>query len=131
MNLNDYVGLPYREGGRGPDAFDCYGLIAAVYKAARGVSLPDWYQAAPGHPAASRAISAALEGEVHGGRTFKVEQPEDLDIAIVGSTLRPHHVGLWVSGGILHASKPFGSTWATFPQFSLLYPHTEFYRWHT
>lgn len=129
MNLNDFVGLPYREGARGPDAFDCYGLIAAVLKAARGVSLPDFYQDAPGPQSASRAISAALAGEVSGGRSVKVETPQDYDIAVVGSTARPHHVGVVIDGGVLHASRAFGSAWHPFSRFQMLYPHTEFYAW--
>lgn len=130
MNVDLFVGLPYREGARGPDAYDCYGLVAAVLKAARGVELPDWYQGGPGAQAASRAISAALEGEVSGGRSVRVECPADYDVAIVGSRLRPHHVGVVIEGGVLHASKPFGSTWHPIDRFARLYPHTEFYRWH-
>lgn len=129
MNLNDFVGLPYREGARGPDAFDCYGLISGVLKAARGVSLPDFYQDAPGPQSASRAISAALAGEVAGGRSVKVETPQDYDIAVVGSTSRPHHVGVVIDGGVLHASRAFGSAWHPFTRFKMLYPHTEFYAW--
>lgn len=130
MNLDAYIGLPYREGARGPDAFDCYGLVAAILRVARGVELPDWYQDTPGQIGASRAISAALAGEVAGGRVERVDNPADLDIAIVGSTLRPHHVGLWFAGGVLHASRAFGSAWHPLARFKLLYPHTEFYRWH-
>jgi cell wall-associated NlpC family hydrolase len=130
MILDQFIGLPYREGARGPDAYDCYGLVAAVLKAVRGVSLPDWYQAAPGPQSASRAISAALAGEVDGGRTVPVETPDDMDIAIVGSRARPHHVGVVVSGGVLHASRAFGSAWHPLPRFRLLYSHTEFWRWH-
>lgn len=33
------VGKPYRHGGRGPDAFDCSGLVAYVYGRA-GIKLP-------------------------------------------------------------------------------------------
>lgn len=130
MNLDHFIGLPYREGARGPDAFDCYGIVAAVLRAARGVALPDWYQAAPGQQGASRAISAALAGEIDGGRTERVDNPQDYDIAIVGSTRRPHHVGVFVSGGVLHASRAFGSAWHPLGRFRLLYPHTEFWRWH-
>ena len=129
MNLDQFVGLPYREGARGPDAFDCYGLVAAVFRAVRGVELPDWYQTAPGPQSASRAISAALAGEVAGGRSELVETPADYDIAIVGSTNRPHHVGVVVEGGVLHASRAFGSAWRPLARFKMLYPKTEFYRW--
>ena len=129
MNLDQFVGLPYREGARGPDAFDCYGLVAAVFRAVRGVELPDWYQTAPGPQSASRAISAALAGEVAGGRSEPVETPADYDIAIVGSTNRPHHVGVVVEGGVLHASRAFGSAWHPLARFKMMYPKTEFYRW--
>jgi cell wall-associated NlpC family hydrolase len=27
MNIDAFIGLPYREGARGPDAFDCYGIV--------------------------------------------------------------------------------------------------------
>ena len=27
-----YVGKPYHHGGRGPDSYDCWGLIMAIYK---------------------------------------------------------------------------------------------------
>jgi cell wall-associated NlpC family hydrolase len=129
MNLDHYIGLPYREGARGPDAFDCYGLVAEVYRSILGVNLPDWYQAASGPLAASRAISAAVAGEVDGGRSCRISEPVDLDIAVVGSNRRPHHVGVVFSGGVLHASRTFGSTWHPMPRFVMLYPHTEFYRW--
>lgn len=130
MDWNAYIGLPYREGARGPDAFDCYGLVAEVFRGARGVDLPDWYQDAPGPQSASRAISAALDGEVAGGRSVKTDAPADWDIAVVGSTHRPHHVGIYVEGGILHTSRAFGSVWHDLTRFRLLYPRVEFYRWH-
>ena len=133
MTLDDFVGLPYREGARGPDAYDCYGLVAAVLRAMRGVELPDWYQPASGPAGASRAISAALAGEVAGGRSIRINwpdaAPEDYDIAIVGSASRPHHVGVVASGGVLHSSKAFGSTWHSLPRFLTFYPRTEFYKW--
>ena len=130
MTVNDFIGMPYQEGARGPDAFDCYGLVAAVFRALRGVELPDWYQTAPGPQWASRAISVALCGEVAGGRTEKVTEPEDFDIAIVGSMFRAHHVGVVIDGGVLHASKAFGSAWHPHRRFAALYPLVEFYRWH-
>ena len=130
MNANDFIGLPYREGARGPDAFDCYGLVAAVFRAAHGVELPDWHADTPGPQGASRAISAALAGETAGGRSERVEVPADYDIAVVGSANRPHHVGVVIDGGVLHSSKPFGAAWQPLPRFRTLYPIVEFYRWH-
>ncbi len=129
MSFDDFIGLPYRAGARGPDAYDCYGLIAAVMKASRGVDLPDWYQDAPGAEGASRAISAALAGETSAGRAVKVDEPDEFDIAVVGGRDRPHHVGIVVNEGVLHSSKTFGSTWHTLSRFKMFCPNTEFYRW--
>lgn len=129
MTWDRYIGLPYAEGARGPEAYDCYGLVAEVFRAAKGIVLPDWYQDAPGPQSASRAISAALDGEVAGGRTQRVAEPQDYDIAIVGSQLRPHHVGIVVAGGVLHASRSLGSAWHPFSRFQMIYPRTEYYRW--
>ena len=39
-DLSRWVGLPYEPGGRGPRAFDCWGLVAHVLAALYGVSLP-------------------------------------------------------------------------------------------
>jgi cell wall-associated NlpC family hydrolase len=129
MNMDAFIGLPYQHGARGPEAYDCYGIVAAVLKAARGIDLPDWYAGGHGPYLASRAISAALAGEVAGGRSVLVAEPENFDVAVVGSNHRPHHVGIVYDGGVLHASRAFGSAWHPIPRFRTLYPRTEFYRW--
>ena len=36
----DYLGKPWRNGADGPDAFDCYGLVRAVYRDRCGVEMP-------------------------------------------------------------------------------------------
>jgi cell wall-associated NlpC family hydrolase len=40
IDLSDLIGKPYSRGGRGPNAFDCWGLIMEVAKRA-GIELPD------------------------------------------------------------------------------------------
>lgn len=40
LDLSKYLGRPFIRGGRGPDAFDCYGLCMSVYKDL-GINLPD------------------------------------------------------------------------------------------
>lgn len=39
--VTDLIGAPFRDGGRGPDAYDCWGLVREVYKR-YGVELPDY-----------------------------------------------------------------------------------------
>jgi cell wall-associated NlpC family hydrolase len=38
MTIDDLVGKPYRLGGRGPDAYDCAGLVVELMRR-RGISL--------------------------------------------------------------------------------------------
>lgn len=37
----DLIGKPFRYGGRGPDAFDCYGLVAEMRRRS-GLAVPDY-----------------------------------------------------------------------------------------
>ncbi len=38
--MRKYLDKKYEMGGRGPDAFDCYGLCQVIYKEKNGVILP-------------------------------------------------------------------------------------------
>lgn len=40
FTVDDLVGLPYQRGGRGPDAYDCYGLCLVVAQRA-GIVIPE------------------------------------------------------------------------------------------
>lgn len=37
--IADLIGKPFRDGGRGPDEYDCFGLLEEVYRR-RGINLP-------------------------------------------------------------------------------------------
>jgi len=39
MDYNDLIGLPFKDEGRGPDGYDCYGLLAEVYRR-NGIIIP-------------------------------------------------------------------------------------------
>ncbi|ANT39921.1 tail assembly protein, putative [Rhodovulum sp. P5] len=39
--IGDWVGLPYAEGARGPEAYDCLGLFLALQRVRMGRLLPD------------------------------------------------------------------------------------------
>lgn len=127
MDISQYVGIPYREAARGPDAFDCYGLVAKVFRDQKGIELPDWYSS--GISNTSRAIASAIAGETIAGRGQLVESPVNFDIAVIKSTDNPHHVGVVLEGGVLHAVHKTGSVWLPLPRFKSFYPFVEFYRW--
>lgn len=41
-NLAELVGTPFEYGGRGPDSFDCYGLVMHIMKEKHGLDIPDF-----------------------------------------------------------------------------------------
>ena len=43
LELNDLLGKPYKAHGRGPDGYDCYGLVIEVEKRL-GKDMPDLYK---------------------------------------------------------------------------------------
>lgn len=99
---SDLVGKPFRLGGRGPDAYDCYGLVMEIGRRA-GVNLPDLQS--PEH--LSEVASAIESGidlwepcEAHPGAivTLRVCDPK-----------RVSHVGVVLPfDQVLHAWAPAG-----------------------
>lgn len=60
LNVDNLIGKPYARGGRGPDAYDCAGLVVEVMRR-RGIklSIPETPEAECDQLAAMRAILAA------------------------------------------------------------------------
>ena len=63
MWTDRWVGLPFRHGGRGPEAFDCLGLFLALMRERLGLVLPD-----PQVPLATDTHAPELAGLVDCGR---------------------------------------------------------------
>lgn len=38
----DLIGVPFQYRGRGPDAYDCFGLVKECWRRAHGIELPDF-----------------------------------------------------------------------------------------
>jgi hypothetical protein len=97
----ELIGKPWESGARGPDAFDCYGLVHWVYERVLGVSLP---------PLAGLEAKDVLEV----ARAFKAEsstwrqtpEPTPLCVVAMSKNTQVHHVGLWLPldrGVVLHS----------------------------
>ena len=64
MDMSRFVGLPWRDRGRGPDGFDCWGLLRHVYASCLGIDLPSHdgaYLSAADREALSGLIDTGLE----------------------------------------------------------------------
>lgn len=107
-----YVGMPYRSGADGPDAFSCWGLVRHVFQHVHGVVFPDVVidEGAPEAQGNTRAILQCARVSAM-RRMPDSTAPADGDIVIMRSLVRLH-CGLVIraNGGlrVLHASHATG-----------------------
>lgn len=104
-----FVGLPFVDGGRGPAAYDCWGLVRAVYAARLGVDLPSYGEISARDLV--RVARAMRGGQDDGWRA--VDDPSELDVVLMRPTSGgdiTSHVGVFLAGGqVLHTEPATGS----------------------
>ncbi len=97
------IGLPYAQGARGPDRFDCWGLFRFVARQELGIDLPDVF--CDGTLAARVRAFASLGGGAVSA--VPVDCPRELDAVYLSAHRLPHHIGVWIEPdrrkGVLHA----------------------------
>jgi len=92
----NYIGLKYEKLGRGPESYDCWGIIIKVYKDVFGITLPDFLYTAD--------IAGYIETVKNKKELFnKIESPETGDIVLMKIKTAPIHTGIYISPGfVLH-----------------------------
>lgn len=53
ISETDLIGKPFAYGGRGPDSYDCYGLVMELCRALDGIAIPDYLSPEEGSEIAS------------------------------------------------------------------------------
>lgn len=104
-----YLGRPWRLGADGPETYDCWGLVRAVYRARCGVEIP----AAGFASEEPRALIAGIAAYPAWNEWRPVEgRPDELDAVVMAQGRHPVHVGLWVAAGaamaVLHTTRAGG-----------------------
>lgn len=98
--LQDYIGRPWREDARGPEAYDCGGLVCAVQRAVWGRAVPALES--PRSTMRPSALRPALGGWQH----CPLPDAAEGDILMLRSTKGPH-VGVFIRHmrrlAVLHA----------------------------
>ena len=105
---NEYVGIPFKEFGRGEDGLDCYGLIRLVFLERHNIELPtllDTYCSTRDRERNAQQIHReALESENWVRILPGQEKPFDVIVARIYGL--PCHLAIVVRKGImLHASR--------------------------
>lgn len=97
IGVGDLVGLPYMDGGRGPDCYDCYGLAMEVYRR-DGKTLPDLRYA---------DHDPALAGLVKDGLPLREVDRPPREMDLLEMVYRGElHVGVAINGReFIHATR--------------------------
>lgn len=102
--ISQYVGKKWVSGARGPETFDCWGLVFWVYKKHFGISLPEY----PGvDPTDTSKVSHLLRNAAGSGQWARLEKPVDGCAVAMSRNREFHHVGVFVEvdgGLIVHAA---------------------------
>jgi cell wall-associated NlpC family hydrolase len=93
---HDIVGAPYELGARGPDKFDCWGVVYFKYKTIDGIDIGTYPDLA--YKNASKLIGQSVQSNwIH------IEKPVDGCAVFLAKGMIYTHVGIFcdVDGGIL------------------------------
>lgn len=115
------IGTPYARGARGPDAYDCWGLVCA--------ERPDIPVLARYTATDRAAMPRHIEEERLTGQWLRVWPPAPGDIVLMGTNRRLHHAGIAVAGGIKHTTDRTGALVQSLTALRQVYAHMEAYRW--
>ena len=98
MYLADLIGKPFKNKGRGPDGFDCWGLVLEVYRRC-GIDLPDYDISAEACEQISKQMCQSAP------YWTKLESPEVPCLAIIkNDAFFVQHLGVYIgSGKVIHA----------------------------
>lgn len=104
LDINDLLGKPYKSHARGPDFFDCYGLVIEVEKRL-GHSMPDLYT--------RLAQSDVWEVDPHNidfakemTGMEKTEDPSFGDVVVFFNKGRIFHTGVYLKNDdVIHCNK--------------------------
>lgn len=114
MNVDQYIGKPWREGAAGPDAFDCWGLMQTAAADLYGLALPH--------------LAATIAGRRQWVETARL-CPGHV-VALLDNRGHPYHVGLYVGGGlVLHTIRNGGARLEALRAMAFHAPTWKAYRW--
>lgn len=116
-----FMGKPYAPRARGPDAFDCWGLVLALRRELGLCVPPDLAPEAMTADEQARLTEGAMQA-------WPQVAPRHGCIAYVPGLL---HGGVVVFGRVVHATERAGVVAWPLGRWRMVYPHSEFYECRT
>lgn len=104
---SEYIGIPWKCGAQGPDAFDCWAFVREIQRARFGREVPIIDVDAND----TRAVACAIRDHDERRRWIAVPEPAEGDAVLMAHARYPSHIGVWVDvdgGGVLHCVRGAG-----------------------
>ena len=128
ININKYIGMPWLDGGRDVDGFDCWGLFAYVYEHEFNIKFKEQYHFLPGVD--TKDIVKSFKKAISQGNWVKLDTPEYGCAVAMSMNKNIHHVGIWMGGGCMHAVRGVGVVYNNLMHLKNNgYNKVEFYKW--
>lgn len=109
IDYKDLIGVPFKYGGRGPDYFDCYGLLGEMVWRNQGLRIPEVTS-----PEILEEIAAAVDGQRSRWKLTAKKTGRDpipFSDMKVGHALELRIRGLACHVGFIHRPRKFLHTW--------------------
>ena len=105
IDINSLIGIPYKDRGDTIQGFDCAGLVRYV----TGIEANLIPSIEIGHT--KEVMKAIIKHKRH----FNIlEEPKEGCIVSLSRLKYPHHVGVYLQGGVLHATPYNGVVFSSF-----------------
>lgn len=127
------VGKPFQWNARGPDAYDCWGLVITARQAV-GLDTPnawsEWLLSESEAGVNGKESCMLMEAQIERPVWLRVDNPTPGDIVVMSTHKLIHHVGLYTPFGVLNTTRQMGVTVDTlFRLRDLGYKRIEYYQW--
>ena len=121
--LLNLTGTPWVAGARGPDTFDCWGLLVHIYRELLKIEVDSY----PGVNASDVSqVTRIIYAESNKWQEIPI--PEPFCAVGLSTGKRIHHVGIWVVDGVLHTNSNHGCIYQTIGSIRRAFPTIKYYR---
>lgn len=115
-DYHDLLGKPFEYDGRGPDSYDCWGLMAECFRRHQGIELPDYAVPAGDGPARQSAIADVMKEELRSRRIWVPSRGSNIGDGVLfrikgfGSHVgyivaRDRFIHVWEGSGMVHVER--------------------------
>lgn len=126
--LSKFIGTPFQWNARGPEKFDCWGVVLHVLERLGVEQLPDFVVEESDAP--DSQVCVLIEQQIETGSWQRIDDPQPGDVVAMSSHRRIHHVGVVTPFGILNTTKAMGAILTKESRLRTMgYRRIEYYRW--